>query len=262
MMPLPMKVCTTGMFSARANRRTASWARRRTTPLPARMRGRRAARIAWIARFTCALSGSGINGAWTRNGVSSARSSTCEAATSSGSSRWVAPGFSVCATLKAFRTASGMMDARAICACHFVTGLNSAITSMYWCDSLCIRSSEACPVMATSGTRSRFASATPVRRFVAPGPSVARQTPAFPVRRPYTSAMNAAPCSCRTRMTRIREPARESSTSRFSSPGRAKRNSTPSFSRQATSNSVAFIQNSQGHGRVIASRPSESPSRP
>src|SRR5437867_7898427 len=47
-------------------------------------------------------------------------------------------------------------------------------------------------------------------------------------------------------MTRIREPARESSTSRFSSPGRAKRNSTPSFSRQATSNSVAFIQDSQG----------------
>src|SRR5437867_6091132 len=47
-------------------------------------------------------------------------------------------------------------------------------------------------------------------------------------------------------MTRIREPARESSTSRFSSPCRAKRISTPSFSRQATSNSVAFIQNSQG----------------
>ena len=43
---------------------------------------------------------------------------------------------------------------------------------------------------------SRFASATPVRRFVAPGPRVARQTPAFPVNLPKTLAINAAPCSC------------------------------------------------------------------
>ena len=40
-----------------------------------------------------------------------------------------------------------------------------------------------------------LASATPVMRLVAPGPSVDMHTPARPVRRPYTSAMNAAPCS-------------------------------------------------------------------
>ena len=60
---------------------------------------------------------------------------------------------------------------------------------------MCILSVDTCPVMATSGAPSELASATPVIRFVAPGPSVARQTPAFPVSRPYTSAINAAPCS-------------------------------------------------------------------
>ena len=49
---------------------------------------------------------------------------------------------------------------------------------MCWCDSLCIRSRSAWPVSATSGERSRNASATAVIRFVAPGPSVPRQTPA------------------------------------------------------------------------------------
>ena len=36
------------------------------------------------------------------------------------------------------------------------------------------------PVIATSGTESRFAVAIPVRRFVAPGPDVAMQTPGLP----------------------------------------------------------------------------------
>ena len=48
---------------------------------------------------------------------------------------------------------------------------------------------------ATIGARSRDASAMPVRRFVAPGPRVAMATAARPVRRPWTSALNAAPCS-------------------------------------------------------------------
>ena len=38
--------------------------------------------------------------------------------------------------------------------------------------------------MATSGAMSMFASATPVTRLVAPGPSVERHTPARPVSRP------------------------------------------------------------------------------
>ncbi len=72
---------------------------------------------------------------------------------------------------------------------HFVIGRMIATTSMYWWDSLCIRSRSPWPVSATSGARSRYASATAVTRFVAPGPSVPRQTPARPVRRPYMSAM-------------------------------------------------------------------------
>ena len=45
---------------------------------------------------------------------------------------------------------------------------------MYWCDSLCIRSRSDWPVSATSGARSRNASATAVTRFVAPGPERAQ----------------------------------------------------------------------------------------
>ena len=41
---------------------------------------------------------------------------------------------------------------------------------MYWWDSLCMRSRSPWPVSATSGERSRNASATPVTRLVAPGP--------------------------------------------------------------------------------------------
>ena len=109
--------------------------------------------------------------------------------TSSGSSMCVGPGFCACATLNALRTTSGMIRGLVSRAFHFVTGLNIETTSMYWWDSLCMRSRSPWPVSATSGERSRNASATPVIRFVAPGPSVPRQTPARWVSRPYMSAM-------------------------------------------------------------------------
>lgn len=38
-----------------------------------------------------------------------------------------------------------------------------------------------CPVMATTGIESRKAFASPVTRFVAPGPEVAQQTPTVPL---------------------------------------------------------------------------------
>ena len=101
----------------------------------------------------------------------------------------VGPGFCACATLNALRTTSGITREEFRRTFHFVTGLNIETTSMCWCDSLCIRSRSACPVSATSGERSRNASATAVIRLVAPGPSVPRQTPACLVRRPYMSAM-------------------------------------------------------------------------
>ena len=46
--------------------------------------------------------------------------------------------------------------------------------------------------MASIGERSRNAEPTPVVRLVAPGPSVAMASPGTPVRRPMTSAANAA----------------------------------------------------------------------
>ena len=77
-----------------------------------------------------------------------------------------------------------MMAAVLIWAFHFVIGWKVSTTSMCWCDSLCMRSRDACPVIATTGLPSMLASATPVIRLVAPGPSVDRQTPALPVSRP------------------------------------------------------------------------------
>ena len=45
------------------------------------------------------------------------------------------------------------------------------------------------------GVLSVNASAVPNNRLMAPGPSVALQTPALPVTRPYISAINEADCS-------------------------------------------------------------------
>ena len=99
-----------------------------------------------------------------------ARRRPSAAITSSGSSMWVGPGFCAWATLNALRTTSGITREEFSRAFHFVTGRSIETTSMYWCDSLCMRSRSPWPVSATSGERSRNASATPVTRFVAPGP--------------------------------------------------------------------------------------------
>ncbi|CSA96738.1 Uncharacterised protein [Vibrio cholerae] len=56
------------------------------------------------------------------------------------------------------------------------------------------------PVMATSGTESRKASAKPVTKLVAPGPDVAMHTATFCVERAIPIAAIAAPCSWRQRM--------------------------------------------------------------
>ena len=41
---------------------------------------------------------------------------------------------------------------------HFVTGANIATTSMIWCDSLCNRCEEPCPVSTSMGARSMLES--------------------------------------------------------------------------------------------------------
>ena len=96
----------------------------------------------------------------------------------------VAPGFSVCATLNALRTISGTIAGSRICVEYLVIGWNMLTRSRIWWLSLCSRVVAPWPAIATTGARSMLASATPVMRLVAPGPSVAMQTPARPVRRP------------------------------------------------------------------------------
>ena len=91
------------------------------------------------------------------------------------------------------------------------------------------------PVMATIGTESMYASASPVTRFVAPGPEVAMQTPTRPVTIAYPSAAWAAPCSCRTRMWRMLESNSGSYAGRIAPPGIPKTTSAPRLSSDLTS---------------------------
>ena len=146
-----MKVSATGMPVARTNSRSAGAAFARTTPLPASATGRTAPRISSAALSSSRAAGSETTGR--RRGSGS--SSTSAAITSSGSSMWVAPGFSPSATLKALRTTSGMIAGSVTRAFHLVIGRITRSRSMYWCDSLCIRSRSPWPVSATSGARSR-----------------------------------------------------------------------------------------------------------
>ena len=213
-----MKVFTTGMPWRRANARSSPEAPPRITPLPAKISGKEAASRSWAAACSAGRSGDGRRARSVDSGVPSAGSS----ATSSGTSMWHAPGFSVSASLKALRMTSGITAETSSRVFHLVSGRSDSTMSTYWCDSLWMRSRPAWPVMATRGARSRLASATPVARLVAPGPSVARQTPARPVSRPQASAMNAAPCSWRVGTNWIRESTRESMMSRISSPGTPK----------------------------------------
>ena len=181
-----MNVSATPIPLARASSRSAGAAPARDTPLPARMIGWLASRISSAAASNSPALGSSRRSI-ERDGSGSP--STMSAMTSSGNSMCVGPGLGSCATLNALRTTSGITPAAIRRVFHFTTGLNIETMSMCWWDSLCMRWRSAWPVRATSGERSRKASATAVMRFVAPGPSVPRQTPAWPVRRPYMSAM-------------------------------------------------------------------------
>ena len=106
--------------------------------------------------MSAALSSSRAAGSGcTRRRRGSGSASISAAITSSGSSMCVAPGFSSSATLKALRTTSGMIAASERRAFHLVIGRITRSRSMYWCDSLCMRSRSPWPVSATSGARSR-----------------------------------------------------------------------------------------------------------
>jgi hypothetical protein len=65
-----------------------------------------------------------------------------------------------------------------------VTGANIDTRSTPWWDSLKFRFIPTWADSATIGVEFVEASATPSSRLIAPGPSVAEHTPAFPVSRP------------------------------------------------------------------------------
>ena len=170
---------------------------------------------------------------------------------SSGSSMCVGPGFSRRAVRNARATVSGIASGRPTRVVHFVTGSSIRGMSTSWCDSLWSLSEPVWPVIATIGARSRNASAIPVTRLVAPGPSVAIATAGRPVSRPWTSAMNAAPCSWRVVTCRMRlSSASASRMSIVSSPGTENTHSQPSAARQSTSRREAVGRGSVGMTQV------------
>ncbi len=105
------------------------------TPLPVMITGRRAERMIAAASRMTASSGR-LGPEWL---AASGRieSGSSAAAMVSESSRWVGPGRSASASLKALRTTSGTVSGRSMRAFHLVTGRSMSTMSMYWWLSLC-----------------------------------------------------------------------------------------------------------------------------
>ena len=183
-MPFAIIVLITGICSFSANSVRALDALFRIAECPARITGR----FAWKSRPAASsrLSILAISrfGLWCFKGWRPTSLSTGIAAILQGRSMWQAPGFSLSAYLKAMRTTSFTVSGFTTCLLRFVIGVNIVTRSRYWWDVRCIRSVPTWPVMAISGAPSVLASATPVTRLVAPGPKVARHTPAFPFNLP------------------------------------------------------------------------------
>ena len=131
-----MNVSATGIPVARTNSRRAGVALARITPLPARATGFMALRTTSAALSSSRACGSG----WVVRPRGSGPASSSASMTSSGSSMCVEPGFSPSAILNALRTTSGMMWGSFRRAFHLVIGAITRTRSMYWCDSLCMRS--------------------------------------------------------------------------------------------------------------------------
>src|SRR5690606_33467043 len=92
-----------------------------------------------------------------------------------------------------------------------------------------------CPVIATTGTESMYASVRGVTRLVAPGPEVAMHTPTRPLAWAYPVAAWPAPCSWRTSTWRTDESCSGTYAGRIAPPGMPNTTSTPSASNDRTS---------------------------
>jgi hypothetical protein len=83
------------------------------------------------------------------------------------------------------RGMSSPLRTRKLC---LVIGIVMPEMSASWKASVPISPRPTCPVMATTGIESIWASASGVTRLVAPGPEVAMQTPTLPVACAYPLA--------------------------------------------------------------------------
>ena len=248
--PLPIWVLKNGMPVRSMSALSAREVLLRFAPAPSMSRGRRATEIASIARATAPSSATDRRA---KLGAIGARS-VVSRATSSGSSRWTAPGRSSCARRNASRTRAATESADTMVCVYLVRGRIIGTTSTSWnCPCLLVRIGF-WPVIISIGIAPSSAYAAAVTRFVAPGPSVDRHTPALPVRRPHVAAMIPAACSCRVTTKRMREPRRDSRRSRFSSPGSPNMVVTPSASSDRTNSSEAFMPPSWGRTRHRSNR--------
>ena len=156
--------------------------------MPARITGRRAAvsvRTGSPSPCTSTEAAAGASGGrltWPSAGIGQASAVTV---------RWTAPGRSAAAVRSALRmTVSAEAGSRR--RASLLTGANIRSWSTTWWVKNCSRLLSICPEIASIGTRSRVAEATPFSTAVDPGPSVDRQTPGRPEVIAAASAMNAA----------------------------------------------------------------------
>ena len=114
------------------------------------------------------------------------------------------PGRPVEARWNASVIARGMSAASVTSVLCLVIGMVMPVMSASWNASVPISGRLCCPVIATSGMESMWASAIGVTRLVAPGPDVAMHTPTLPVACAYPVAACPPPCSWRTSTWRTR----------------------------------------------------------
>lgn len=119
-----------------------------------------------------------------RFGGTMGSASTAARETSDGTLTWTAPGRGRAAIRKALASTSGIVLGSSISTLHLVIGENKPTVSRFMCEDLNRIARGTWPVMATIGSRSAWAVATPQTALIRPGPDVVRTTPGLPVQRP------------------------------------------------------------------------------
>ena len=194
-MPRLMSVVSTGACSSWESSMTSLHAP--IAPPPIRMTGRCAALIHWTASSKALMSSTTGLMPYSSSRYDSSMSAFIW---STGRSMCTGPGRPVWQISQASLMACGsLLTSRTLKLC-LVMGMRTLYASTSWKAPSPREPVPTWPVSAIIGTESAKAVATPVTRFVAPGPLVDRHTPGFPEALAYPSAMWPAHCSCLTRM--------------------------------------------------------------